>query len=109
MPNVLVSLVATQYFQALCVFIYRNKITMKLLLKEQLALHNMSMRELSIVSGVALSTISLVANGKQIPSLASLELMAKAMGIEIYDLFEHKHLEIQCPHCGKKFHINVDE
>lgn len=81
---------------------------MKLLIKEQLRLHKKSMRELSIESGVALATISQIANGKQMPSLNTLELIAGTLGIEVYDLFEHKHLEIQCPHCGKKFRIDVE-
>lgn len=81
---------------------------MKLLLKEQLALKGWSMHDLFYKSGVAVSTISQIANGKQNPSLASLEAIADALGIEVYDLFEHKHLEIQCPHCGKKFRIDVE-
>lgn len=82
---------------------------MKLLIKEQLELHHKSMHDIMYETGISVSTISRIACGKQNPSVDVLERIANAIGIQVYDLFEHQYLEIKCPHCGKEFRLCINK
>ena len=46
------------------------------------------MRELEELSGVSKTTINNIENGKANPTMDTLLLLAKALGVELSDLFE---------------------
>lgn len=47
-----------------------------------------SLRELEELSGVSKTTINNIENGKANPTMETLLLLAKALGVELSDLFE---------------------
>ncbi len=49
---------------------------------------NMSVRQVSIVTGVSKSTINRIMNGQVSPSLDTLECIAQGLHVHITDLFE---------------------
>lgn len=61
---------------------------MKILLDKIMYEKNISIRQLEIRSGVPRSTIGDIMNGKISPRMDTLELLAKALGSRITDLFE---------------------
>ena len=64
---------------------------MKILLSEIMYDKNISVRQLSIMSGVPRSTISDIMNEKHSPTLDNMELLAKALKVRITDLFESEY------------------
>ena len=64
---------------------------MKILLGEIMYSKNISVRQLSIMSGVPRSTISDIMNQKHSPTLDNMELLAKALKVRITDLFESEY------------------
>jgi len=65
--------------------------SMKILLDEIMYSKNISVRQLSIMSGVPRSTISDIMNEKHSPTLDNMELLAKALKVRITDLFESEY------------------
>lgn len=62
------------------------------------------------IIGISQPSISLIANGKQRPSLETLEKISKALGVGIGELFAPSNtIQIVCPHCGKLLTIKVEE
>ena len=61
---------------------------MKILLSEIMYNRNISVRQLSIMSGISKSTINNIMNGKYSPTMDNMELLAKALKMRITDLFE---------------------
>ena len=64
----------------------------------------------ALAEKVAISqpSISLIANGKQKPSLDTLEKIADALGVGIADLFSSDDsMKMTCPHCGKQIILTV--
>lgn len=64
----------------------------------------------ALAEKVAISqpSISLIANGKQKPSLDTLEKIADALGVGIADLFSpDDSMKMTCPHCGKQIILTV--
>ena len=64
----------------------------------------------ALAEKVAISqpSISLIANGKQKPSLDTLEKIADALGVGIAELFSPSDgAKITCPHCGRQITLNV--
>lgn len=47
-----------------------------------------------------------VARGLKVPQL---EAIAELLQVEVPDLFEHTHTNIQCPHCGKIITIKTEK
>ena len=45
--------------------------------------------------------------GQPYPQLQSLERIAKALDVELTELFVEPKDEYRCPHCGKVIHIEV--
>ena len=64
---------------------------MKVLLDEIMYSKNISVRQLSIMSGIPKSTISDIMNEKHSPTLDNMELLAKALKVRITDLFESEY------------------
>ena len=60
---------------------------MKILLQEIMYSKNLTVRQVSILTGVSHSTVSDICNGV-IPRLDTLEKLAKGLDIHITDLFE---------------------
>ena len=60
---------------------------MKILLNEIMYSKNLTVRQVSILTGVSHSTVSDICNGA-IPRLDTLEKLAKGLDIHITDLFE---------------------
>lgn len=60
---------------------------MKMLLQEIMYSKNLTVRQVSILTGVSHSTISDICNGA-IPRLDTLEKIAKGLNVHITDLFE---------------------
>nr|DAE69894.1 MAG TPA: hypothetical protein [Caudoviricetes sp.] len=65
----------------------RNKV-MKILLSEIMYSKNISVRQLSVRSGISKSTIDNIMNEVYSPTMENMELLAKALKVRITDLFE---------------------
>ena len=65
----------------------RNKV-MKILLSEIMYSKNISVRQLSVRSGISKSTIDNIMNEMYSPTMENMELLAKALKVRITDLFE---------------------
>lgn len=61
---------------------------MKILLGEIMYKNNISVRQLSIMTGISKSTINNIANGVYSPTMDNMEKLAKALKIRISDLYE---------------------
>lgn len=53
---------------------------------------NISLRNLSRLSGVSFPSINKIENGKQSPTLATLELIAAALHCKVSDLFDEVYI-----------------
>lgn len=65
----------------------RNKV-MKILLSEIMYSKNISVRQLSVRSGISKSTIDNIMNEVYSPTMENMELLAKALKVRITDSFE---------------------
>lgn len=61
---------------------------MKILLGEIMYKKNLSVRQLSLMTGISKSTISNIANETYSPTMDNMEKLAKALKIRISDLYE---------------------
>lgn len=61
---------------------------MKILLDKIMYDKNLSIRQLSITTGIPKSTISDIASGRTMPRIDTLEIIAKGLKIHISDLYE---------------------
>ena len=61
---------------------------MKMLLDKIMHNKNLSIRQVSIITGVPKSTISDIVAGKTMPRIDTLETIAKGLKIRISDLYE---------------------
>ncbi|MCI8582347.1 MAG: helix-turn-helix transcriptional regulator [Dorea sp.] len=61
---------------------------MKILLDKIMYDKQLSVRQVSVLTGVSKSTISRIINGKTSPTADTLELLAKGLNIRISDLIE---------------------
>lgn len=61
---------------------------MKILLDKIMYDKNLSIRQLSIMTGIPKSTISDIASGRTMPRIDTLEIIAKGLKIHISDLYE---------------------
>ena len=68
--------------------IYYNKTTMKILLDKIMLKKNLSVRQVSIATGISKSTINRIANGEISPTADMLELLAKGLKVRISDLID---------------------
>ena len=61
---------------------------MKILLDKIMYEKNLTVRQVSYMTGIPKSTISNICNGNRVPRLDTLEQLAKGLGVKITDLFE---------------------
>lgn len=61
---------------------------MKILLSEIMSEKNLSIRQVSIMTGISRSTISRIMNGEISPTADTLECLAKGLKIHICDLID---------------------
>lgn len=61
---------------------------MKILLSQIMYERKLSVRQVSILTGLSKSTISRIMNGEVSPSADTLELLAKGLKVRIFDLIE---------------------
>lgn len=61
---------------------------MKILLNEIMHKKNLSIRQVSIMTGISKSTISRIVNGEVSPTADTLERLAKGLKVRISDLYE---------------------
>lgn len=64
---------------------------MKILLADVMYCKSISVRQLSVMSGVPRSTISDAMNEVHSPTMNNMELFAKALKVRITDLFESEY------------------
>lgn len=65
------------------------------------------LKDLANILGITPTGLSSAIN-QDYPQLQTLERIAKALGVEVADLFKDDKT-IQCPHCGKKIIIGKGE
>lgn len=83
---------------------------MKVRLKEVLSEKGVTSAELAGRVGVSKATVSNLINNKTMPSIDTLEKIADALGVEMWELFTEKPTSnepnsntLVCPKCGAKF------
>ena len=83
---------------------------MKVRLKEVLSEKGVTSAELAGRVGVSKATVSNLINNKTMPSLDTLEKIADALGIEMWELFTERPTSnepnsntLVCPKCGAEF------
>lgn len=83
---------------------------MKVRLKEVLSEKGVTSAELAGRVGVSKATVSNLINNKTMPSLDTLEKIADALGVEMWELFTEKPTSnkpnsntLVCPKCGAEF------
>lgn len=64
---------------------------MKILLDKIMYEKNLSVRQVSIATGVSKSTINRIMRGEVSPTMDTIELIAKGLKIRISDLYESPH------------------
>jgi transcriptional regulator with XRE-family HTH domain len=91
---------------------------MELRIKEILKERNITQQQLADMLGITRSAITQQLAGK--PSLATLEKIAEALGVEMWELFKSKSEiveeiteetknTIRCPKCGARFVLDEKE
>lgn len=85
---------------------------MELRIKEILKERNITQQQLADMLGITRSAITQQLAGK--PSLATLERIAEALGVEMWELFASKEdvmkqnkNTIPCPYCGKDIDVSL--
>ncbi len=68
--------------------IFYNRKAMEILLDKIITSKNLTVRQVSILTGIPKSTISDIVSGRTIPRLDTLEKLAKGLKVHISDLFE---------------------
>lgn len=91
---------------------------MELRIKDILKERDMTQQQFAEVLGITRSALTQQLSGK--PSLTTLEKIAEALGVEMWELFkskseiveeiaEEKKNTITCPRCGAKFDLRKEE
>ena len=65
-------------------------------------------KDLANILGISPQGLSKAIN-QPYPQLQTLERIAKALGVEVGELFESNSNYISCPHCGKKIIISKEQ
>lgn len=89
---------------------------MQLRLKELMQEKGVTSVALAEMIDVSKVTVSNLINNKTMPSLSTLETIAQALGVEVWELFVSKaellskpSNGITCPHCGKPITIKIEQ
>lgn len=89
---------------------------MKVRIKEIMVEKGVSSVSLADIIGVSKVTVSNLINNKTMPSVETLEKIATALNVPMWQLFASSEevqpksdtASITCPKCGKSIHIKVD-
>lgn len=68
--------------------VYYNEMAMKILLDKIMIRKNLSIRQVSVLTGISKSSIQRIVNNEISPSADTLECLAKGLKIHISDLIE---------------------
>lgn len=91
---------------------------MKLRIKEIMQEKGVTSASLSTMVGIHKVSVSNIINGKLNPSTETLEKIAEALGVEMWELFkskseiveeieEEKKNTVPCPYCGKSIDVSL--
>lgn len=95
--------------------------TLILNIKEHLKASGKTAKELAEAVGISRVTASNIINNKTAPSLETLQRMAEALGVPLWQLFaspeevaantqqEGQGVRLVCPHCGKPLHVDLSK
>lgn len=88
---------------------------MKLRIKEIMQEKGVTSASLSTMIGIHKVSVSNIINGKLNPSAETLERIAEALGVEMWELFASKEEIMEqdkntiiCPKCGAKFELKEE-
>ena len=82
---------------------------MELKIREALKKKGKTAVWLAVEIGITQPSISNIVNNKVSPSLDTVQRIAKALDIDIVELFEpRKEMYIKCPHCGNDLNIKIE-
>ena len=79
-------------------------------IKDIMKERGLTAKELAEKLGITAPTLSIQIQNDSNPRLDSLEKIAKALDVPVYDLFEKPHTlngTVTCPHCGKPIELCV--
>lgn len=83
---------------------------MSIRLKEVLSEKGLSQKELAERLGISVVGMSKIATGN--PTVDTLERIAKALDIEVWELFKKSEDDysgsLKCPHCGHQLKISIE-
>ena len=80
---------------------------MNLRIKELLKIKGLTTASLADNVGITRPNMSNIVNGKNDPSIPTLEKIAVTLGVSIPELFEQPQTDIiNCPHCGGKIKVS---
>lgn len=87
---------------------------MKLRLKELLEEKGITSAAFSSMVGIHKVSVSYIINGKQMPSVETLERFAEALNVDFIDLFVCNRPNptpptFTCPHCGNPIDITIQK
>lgn len=88
---------------------------MDLRLKEILEEKGITSARFAEMVGIHKVSVSYIINGKQMPSVETLERFAEALGVNFFDLFDNKkekeqiETDLVCPNCGVKLELKRKE
>ncbi len=80
-------------------------------IKEICSQKGITQKVLSEMIGVSTTSLSRIITNEQKPSLDTLEKIASALGVEVYELFAPGNSSegiIRCPNCGKEIKLTVN-
>jgi len=91
---------------------------MKLRIKEIMQEKGVTSANLSTMIGIHKVSVSNIINGKINPSAETLEKIAEALGVEMWELFkskseiveeieEEKKNTVPCPYCGRDINVSL--
>ena len=91
---------------------------MKLRIKEIMQEKGVTSASLSTMIGIHKVSVSNIINGKLNPSAETLEKIAEALGVEMWELFkskseiveeiaEEKKNTVPCPYCGRDINVSL--
>jgi len=96
-----------EYIFFCIIFAVDYKIIYMLKIKEVIKDKGLSVQEVAKRMGISSPALSRAINNNT--TVEMLERIAKALDIDIVELFEHRqHANIKCPHCGNDLNIKIE-
>ncbi len=81
---------------------------MQLLIKEIAKEKGITLSEVAELAGITQPSISRIVNGRITPTLDTLNNIAKALDVDISDLFKRKRNSVLiCPYCNKSINVEL--